>query len=166
MSAVAPHPVAIVLVVAVADNGVIGVEKAHELHPDLVVMDVEMPGLGGVEVCRIVLMPSPDCSAPGCRRPPPATTCDGSAERSAGCVPHPLRPPPRRRRTGRLRQVAYRSSCPASEDGGFFVLAMTFLARVVPRAPFPPVVAPSFGLGSIHAQVVELVDTQVSEACA
>ena len=41
-------------VVGEAENGVIAVEKAHDLRPDLVVMDVEMPVMGGVEATRLL----------------------------------------------------------------------------------------------------------------
>lgn len=42
------------VVVGVADNGLQGVERARELVPDLVVMDVEMPVMGGVEATRLI----------------------------------------------------------------------------------------------------------------
>ena len=41
-------------VVGEADNGLRGVEMVHELHPDLVVMDVEMPVMDGVEAVRLI----------------------------------------------------------------------------------------------------------------
>lgn len=41
-------------VVGQADNGLAGLEQAHVLRPDLVVMDVEMPVLNGVEAVRLV----------------------------------------------------------------------------------------------------------------
>lgn len=47
-------------VVGEADNGVIGVERAHELKPDLVVMDVEMPVMDGVEATRLLHEQLPD----------------------------------------------------------------------------------------------------------
>jgi two-component system chemotaxis response regulator CheB len=39
-------------VVGVAANGRIGLSKIHQTHPDLVVMDVEMPEMGGLEALR------------------------------------------------------------------------------------------------------------------
>jgi two-component system KDP operon response regulator KdpE len=36
----------------VADNGVHGMEVVHEWKPDLVITDVSMPEMGGVELCR------------------------------------------------------------------------------------------------------------------
>ena len=41
-------------VVGEAVNGLEGVEKAHALTPDLVVMDVEMPVMNGVEAARLI----------------------------------------------------------------------------------------------------------------
>lgn len=35
--------------VETAENGVIAIEKAKELHPDIVLLDVKMPGLSGPE---------------------------------------------------------------------------------------------------------------------
>ena len=41
-------------IVGEACNGLDAVEKAHALLPDLVVMDVEMPVMGGVEAARLI----------------------------------------------------------------------------------------------------------------
>jgi two-component system alkaline phosphatase synthesis response regulator PhoP len=38
--------------VALAENGVEGMEMARQEHPDLIVLDIMMPGLDGIEVCR------------------------------------------------------------------------------------------------------------------
>src|SRR6185369_7086834 len=36
----------------VARDGTAGIERARELHPDLVLLDLGMPGLDGFETCR------------------------------------------------------------------------------------------------------------------
>jgi two-component system response regulator MprA len=35
-----------------ADNGVTGLDIAQRLHPDLIILDVMLPGMDGIEVCR------------------------------------------------------------------------------------------------------------------
>ena len=38
--------------VAVADNGVAGLEQASEITPDCIILDVRMPGLNGYQIVR------------------------------------------------------------------------------------------------------------------
>ena len=47
-------------VVGQARNGVEAVKAASELSPDVIVMDVIMPGMGGVEACREIMESAPD----------------------------------------------------------------------------------------------------------
>lgn len=47
-------------VIAEADNGEMAVQLAHEHHPDVVVMDVTMPRLNGVEATRRIANELPD----------------------------------------------------------------------------------------------------------
>lgn len=46
-------------VVGQGDNGLAGVELARELDPDVIVMDVEMPVMNGVEAAKIILEQMP-----------------------------------------------------------------------------------------------------------
>ncbi len=41
-------------VVGEAENGLRGLEEAHRLRPDIIVMDVEMPVMNGVEATRLI----------------------------------------------------------------------------------------------------------------
>jgi DNA-binding NarL/FixJ family response regulator len=42
-------------VVGEADTGELSVEMAHDLHPDLVLMDVNLPGINGLDATRQIL---------------------------------------------------------------------------------------------------------------
>jgi DNA-binding NarL/FixJ family response regulator len=48
-------------VVGEADDGVAACQKAHELHPDIVLMDISMPGLSGAEATSKITASSPEC---------------------------------------------------------------------------------------------------------
>ena len=48
------------VVVGEAENGRQAMEKARELKPDVVVMDIGMPDLNGIEACRQILESLPD----------------------------------------------------------------------------------------------------------
>ncbi len=49
-----------ILVVAVCGSGEEAVELVDEQFPDVVLMDIGMPGIGGVEACRRILKKQPD----------------------------------------------------------------------------------------------------------
>ncbi len=48
-------------VVAEANSGENAVERVSETHPDLVVMDITMPGIGGLEATRRIKQVLPEC---------------------------------------------------------------------------------------------------------
>jgi len=47
-----------------AENGLDGYEKARELIPDLIILDVMMPGMNGFEVCRKIRTEPPLAQVP------------------------------------------------------------------------------------------------------
>ncbi len=47
-------------VIGQADSGEMAIRKARELKPDVVLMDVKMPGIGGLEATRKLLRSYPD----------------------------------------------------------------------------------------------------------
>ena len=44
--------------ILVANDGVEGLRQARDAHPDIVILDVTLPGLNGFEVCRMMRMES------------------------------------------------------------------------------------------------------------
>jgi len=48
-----------VKIVGEASNGEESLDLAHKLKPDIILMDVNMPGIGGVEACRRILERNP-----------------------------------------------------------------------------------------------------------
>lgn len=57
-------------VVGEAENGAKGIEKYNELHPDLVLMDITMPEMDGIESLKAIRAKDPNacvimCSAMG-----------------------------------------------------------------------------------------------------
>jgi two-component system nitrate/nitrite response regulator NarL len=49
-------------VVAEAADGIEGLKRARELRPDVVLLDLNMPGLSGLEVLQILSQDLPDCA--------------------------------------------------------------------------------------------------------
>lgn len=47
-------------VVGEAETGEASIEAVKELHPDLVLMDVNLPGINGLEATRQILQDNPD----------------------------------------------------------------------------------------------------------
>ena len=54
------------LVVGEANNGREAIEKARELSPDVVVMDITMPELDGIEATRGIMTESPEAISYPC----------------------------------------------------------------------------------------------------
>lgn len=49
-------------VVAEAADGVEGLKRARELHPDVILLDLNMPGISGLEVLHILTQDLPECA--------------------------------------------------------------------------------------------------------
>ncbi|MGA2151204.1 MAG: response regulator transcription factor [Geobacteraceae bacterium] len=47
-------------VVAIADNGMEAISMAREVRPDIIVMDVTMPVMNGLEACRRIMAETPE----------------------------------------------------------------------------------------------------------
>ena len=81
-------------VVGQAADGREGIEKAIELKPDVVTLDVQMPNLGGLETLERLMEVAPVavlllCSSP---RKGPTSPCGGSSsERSISSTSRPRR---------------------------------------------------------------------------
>jgi DNA-binding NarL/FixJ family response regulator len=48
-------------IIAEAADGLEAVDKADRLKPDVVVLDITMPRLGGLEACRLIRKAAPKC---------------------------------------------------------------------------------------------------------
>ena len=80
--------------VRLAESGAHGLEQVSAAPPDVILLDVQMPGMDGYEVCRLLRL------APGSRRIPvimitasddPALNSRAYAVGAQACVPKPLR---------------------------------------------------------------------------
>jgi len=48
-------------VIAEAEDGLEAVDKADRLRPDVAVLDVSMPGMNGLDACRMIRESVPEC---------------------------------------------------------------------------------------------------------
>jgi DNA-binding NarL/FixJ family response regulator len=66
-----------------AENGVEAISLAHELQPDLVLMDINLPEMGGIEATRLIMAERPEtvvilCSTYGVSDLPPEAATSGA----------------------------------------------------------------------------------------
>jgi DNA-binding NarL/FixJ family response regulator len=66
-----------------AGNGVEAISLAHEVQPDLVLMDINMPEMGGIEATRLIMAERPEtvvilCSTYGVSDLPPEAATSGA----------------------------------------------------------------------------------------
>jgi two-component system, NarL family, invasion response regulator UvrY len=50
-----------VVIVGEADEGEMALQKVKEAHPDVILLDMNLPGMSGVEVAKQVRVDSPEC---------------------------------------------------------------------------------------------------------
>jgi DNA-binding NarL/FixJ family response regulator len=66
-----------------AENGIEALTLANSVHPDLVLMDINMPEMGGIEATRLIMAELPDtvvilCSTYGVNDLPPEAATSGA----------------------------------------------------------------------------------------
>ena len=78
-------------VVGEADNGIAAVERYEELRPDLVIMDMVMPGMSGIEAVRAIRQRNPDARIVMCSAMSQRQLCDEAlAAGAAGFIVKPF----------------------------------------------------------------------------
>jgi len=72
-----------------AEDGARGLDLAHQQHPDLIIMDVQLPGMSGLEVTHLLKADADTCDIPII-----VTTAYGYEEeiRTSGCDGYMAKP--------------------------------------------------------------------------
>jgi AmiR/NasT family two-component response regulator len=77
-------------VVGLAANGRVAVERCRELNPELVLMDVRMPGTDGVEATRLIMGTCPTCVIIVTAYADDGTVCRAEAAGAMGFLSKPV----------------------------------------------------------------------------
>lgn len=78
-------------IVGEADNGLAAVDRYEELRPDLVIMDMVMPGMSGIEAVRAIRQRNPDARIVMCSAMSQRQLCDEAmAAGAAGFIVKPF----------------------------------------------------------------------------
>ena len=116
-----------------AEDGKIGLEQALTLKPDLILVDLRMPGLGGVEVCK-------QLRAAGMKTPLIVLSAIGDEMDKVllleiGADDYVVKPFGTRELLARIRALLRRTSADATKVIGFGDVAVDLTRRVVTRSP-------------------------------
>jgi DNA-binding response OmpR family regulator len=114
-----------------AEDGKIGLEQALTLRPDLILVDLRMPGLGGVEVCK-------QLRAAGMKTPLIVLSAIGDEMDKVllleiGADDYVVKPFGTRELLARIRALLRRTSADATKVIGFGDVAVDLTRRVVTR---------------------------------
>jgi DNA-binding response OmpR family regulator len=114
-----------------AEDGKIGLEQALTLKPDLILVDLRMPGLGGVEVCK-------QLRATGMKTPLIVLSAIGDEMDKVllleiGADDYVVKPFGTRELLARIRALLRRTSADATKVIGFGDVAVDLTRRVVTR---------------------------------
>ena len=114
-----------------AEDGKIGLDQALTLKPDLILVDLRMPGLGGVEVCK-------QLRAAGMKTPLIVLSAIGDEMDKVllleiGADDYVVKPFGTRELLARIRALLRRTSADATKVIGFGDVAVDLTRRVVTR---------------------------------
>lgn len=137
-------------IVAEAGNGHEAIEHARRLKPDVILMDLRMPGLGGVDATRAI------CEAKLPTRVLVLSTFDGDEEISAalmaGAVGYLLKDVPSEKLAEAIRLAARGESVLDPSVAAKVVRQFTQLRKQQQRSPIQPLIEP---LSTRELQVLE-----------
>src|SRR3954470_7314752 len=78
--------------VVAVENGAVAVERCQAMHPDLVVLDLRMPGMSGIHACRAIRSVGPIRDTPLILLTARAQSADVEAGLAAGADEYVTKP--------------------------------------------------------------------------